>query len=237
MTPDIKTIIEQQITALPKDKLRKSGISTSRFIDAYSTILGRVQKDIDTLMSAGFSPDKLPLYYGYLEMLSTVFASRTCSTSSQQKVRATLRSEMQALLIDKKRLSIIADFVTRISDTASVRERMRGIPKQKATHSQLQQILELVRIVKEFPHYMPQIKPGAFTINDAYLDSVEKRAMNLLSQSATLARRGAMENPLVDRTNRVITLCLNAISDIREFANAAYIDDKAHYRKYYTKGK
>jgi hypothetical protein len=234
LSPELELEIETMITGVPKNKIRRIGISINKFLATYSTLLMQVDKDSAALTGSGLQPNRIPLFKGLFEMLSITIGDRRGLTPQGQESKLQIDNLMALAEIDRKRLMVVGNYIAQCCSNTVIERNMREIAKGSGTIDTLCDNLSLVALISKYPDITAQIRPGQFEITSAYLDEVKKRALELLSSLGIVIEKGVPQNKLVDRQNRIISLCLDAIAEIKCFANAAYLDNSDYYDENYV---
>lgn len=231
---ELNQTIEQKIAEVDSGLYRRPGTSLNKFIDAYSSILAQTSKDSAKLIGAGFNGSNIPLYNGYLELLSLTLGERRGVSPDSQENRVVFDTQMVLAELDKKRLMVVANYIAGKLNDKTINRNLKEIAKGNGIIDTLCDDLALTAIVKKYPQLASQIRPGQFEVTEEYCDQVRKRAVDLLALKGFVVEQGVPQNFQVDRQNRLITLCMEAISDIREFANAAFFDNTKYYNDFYA---
>jgi hypothetical protein len=92
----------------------------------------------------------------------------------------------------------------------------------------------LVAMIGEHPELASQIKLEGVSIEKSYCDEVVSRAVEQLLLKGVIVEQGAPKNEKVNHQNRLITLCINAMREIKKFALAAFFDDQEYYNSNYA---
>jgi hypothetical protein len=92
----------------------------------------------------------------------------------------------------------------------------------------------LTSFIAQHPEQAAQIRPAGQVIDAQFLEQAKNRAVGLLAARGFVLEHGVPQNAAVDRQNRLLTLCLNAQSDIKKFAYAAFCDDIEYYNRHYA---
>jgi len=233
ITPEMSTLVEQKILGVDKNLYRRSGLTINKFIEAYGIILAQTVKDLQSLTGAGFNADNIPLYNAYLEMLSLIVGEKRGTLPANQTERTDFNQKYALAQQDKKRLSIVANYIVQTISEKAINRNLKKADKGGIVGT-LCSNLALISIVKKYPQLASQIRPGQFTVTPDYLNEVSNRAIELLGKKGFVIEQGVPKNVFVDRQNRLITLSMDAISDIRKFADAAFFANIEYYNENYA---
>jgi len=234
LSPELELDIETMITGVPREKIKRLGISINKFLTIYSSLLMQVEKDSAALLRAGLKTNRISLYKGFFEMLSITIGDRRGLTNEGQETKLQMGNLMALAENDKKRLMVVGNYIAQCCNNYTIERNMRDIAKGSGAVDTLCDNLSLVALVGKYPDIAAQIRPGQFEITAAYLDEVKKRALELLSSLGVVIEKGVPQNALVERQNRIIALCFGAIADIKCFANAAFLDNPDYYLENYV---
>lgn len=78
------------------------------------------------------------------------------------------------------------------------------------------------------------MSPGGQVIDKAYLNKVEKDALDLLKLKGAAEAASDDITKQVDRKNRLITLMVKAERDMKLYAEMSFFDNIEHYNKHYA---
>jgi hypothetical protein len=234
ISAELSKSIEKEAAVLKSDEYRRPAMSINRFIAEYSGNLAQAKEDMDELVAAGFDAGKMPRYRALLEMLSLSHGERLGTTPESPEKRARFNKLMAEAEMDRKRLGVVGAHITEQCGDAKVRRNWRTIVKGSGMVDTCIDNLSLIAMVKEFPELASQIRPGGKEISAKYLEEVTGRAVELLQLKGIVVEKGVPQNAAVDRQNRLLTLCLNAQSDIKKYANAAFFDTIEYYKSNYA---
>ncbi len=234
LTPEVSQLIEKMIAEVKKDVYRRTGMSLNSFIDTFSSILAQLNKDEAKLVGAGFNPKNIPLYKGLFEVLTLTIGERR-GTADNQGGRVNFDQQYALAELDRKRLIVVANYIEEMLNDKTLTRQLKEIAKGSGILDTLCDNIALLPIVKNNPELAAQIKPGQFEITESYCDEVRKRAVELLEMKGFVVVQGIPQSATVDRQNRLLTLCMNAISDIKRYANAAFFDDSEYFNANYVR--
>lgn len=234
LSPEIIAIIDKKIADLTSTAYRRPAMSINNFVVAYGSFVSQTEHDIDDLAACGLDRTKLPYYKGLQETLILTVGERRGTTALSQEKKAVFDQNMTLAEIDRKRLLIVANYITSIVNDKNAQRNLAEIQKGSGIIDTLCDNIALVAFVSKNMRLAAQIRPGKFEITSAYLDEVNKRAMDLLSLKGYSFEKEFAQNTLVDRQKRVCTLCLDAVAEIRQFAYAAYFDNVDYYNEFYA---
>jgi hypothetical protein len=234
LTPELQTEIENEISALDKRDYRRPGTGINAFIDDYSGILAQAVRDQASLVAAGFDWSRMGKYEGYLALLSQTHGERVGTIPEAPEKRAQFDENLTLAQKERRQMGIVASYIVEQSDDKDARHNYRQIAKGSGTMDILLDNIGLVALILDFPQLASQIRPGGVVIDAAYLGAASARAVELLRIKGIVVEHGTAHNALVDRQNRLLTLCLRARTDIRTYAAAAFFEDVEYYNRKYA---
>ncbi|MBD3344948.1 MAG: hypothetical protein GF401_07790 [Chitinivibrionales bacterium] len=234
VSEELRNEIEQEAAALSPDKYRRAGMGMNKFIGEYSALLAQADEDRDALVASGFDWSVMEKYRGYLEMLSIAYGERLGVTPDSPEKRSEFDRLLAQAEMDRRRLAVVAGYITEKSDDGRALQNYRNIQKGDGIVDTLTDNIGFVSLIKDFPEYAAEIKPGGVAIDESYMNDAVARAVSLLKQKGYVVQSGVPQNEAVDRKNRLLTLCLNAQSHIKQFAAAAFFDMQDYYNSNYA---
>lgn len=234
ISPELEKIIEQDLKNLNKKDIHRPGTSINKFIDDLSTIKAHAEKDLPSLVNAGYDALSLTRTDALLMLLSLTHSERRGLTPVSAERQIFFDQQMPLANLDKKRLSIVCSHIAETCGDTKVIKNYRIITQGSSITDTLNDNLAMVVMIQDYPKLASQIKPGGVAIDQAYCNEVKTRAMELLSIKGGAQNSSNSTDALVDRQNRLITLCKIAINEIKKYARAAFFDDMEHYNKNYV---
>jgi hypothetical protein len=233
LSADLLQIIEKELETLQKEVYKRPGIAIENFIDQYGNIIARMQIDLGRLIEAGFDKENSVKYIGLHEMLILLYGERYGSVAPESEESQYVKKQMALALEDKKRLLVVARHIYDIHKDSTVKKVLGKSLNGTGAVAVLTKILELVSMVRAYPQTALQIRPGGVAVDDHYCTMVTSRALELLKLQGYIVVRGVPKNVKVDRLNRIITLCIQAQTNIKKFAKAAFLYEFAYYKNNY----
>ena len=224
--------IENEMAALAAADLRKAGCSGSRFTDIFGNILAQAGKDREYLVNAGMPAAKLDRYNACLVMLTYIYGTRHGATCNTER-NAYFREQMTQAIVDRKRLSVVAQHLLKSCTDNTIIKNIQRQSSSSSITAVLNANIAYVAFIKEHPKRASEIRPGGVTIDQAFLTAAHNRAADLLALKEMVVKKGTQPLSEVDSLNRIVTLCRNAMTDIKKFASAAFIDDISYLKKHY----
>jgi hypothetical protein len=227
LTPELRTTIQQN--ALNLRTIRRAGLSHYNYFDDYSSLIANTEKNISALVQAGLDESRLPYYRGCMEMLAATLGDRAgldpeFETKSQRYI--TISSENKEY---KAELIVVGRYIAKNSDNRKVQQKFKQIMKGSGDIDDAIDILGLVAIVKQYPELASKIHPAGKVIDDAYCTAATASAMELLQLKGYVMTNGKVQSNSSDFINRIITLCMENQSTIKEYAQAAFCKNLDYY--------
>jgi hypothetical protein len=234
VTPELAELIEQEISELKKSDLRRLGCGMNKFLEDFSKTLAQTETDMAALVSAGFNESHMPRSRALLELLSITYGERRGLAPDTAGKRAYFDRLMVLANLDRKRLSVVCSHIVKTCGDKKTKIKYRKIAKGSGIVNTLNANIALVSLIGEYPELSSQIKPGGFAIDPAYCNEVTSRSLELLKLKGVVVEHGAAPSATVYRQNRLLTLSLNAMSEIKKFAHAAFFDNQKYYNNNYA---
>jgi hypothetical protein len=98
----------------------------------------------------------------------------------------------------------------------------------------LTDILGCAPVIIKYSNYASEIRPGGVLVDEAYCNAACDRAVALLKLKGFAIEKGIAPSSAVDQLSRIMTLCSNAVSEIKKFATAACFDNTDYYDEHYA---
>lgn len=234
VTPELAGQIEQELSGLQKSDIKRPGTSMNKFIDDFTTTLAQVEIDLEALVKAGFDASTLPRSRALLELLSLAYGERRGVTPEAAEKREYFDQQMTLATMDKKRLSVVCSHIAKNCGDKKTQQNYHAITLGSGIIDTLNDNLAMVAMIHENLQIASQVKPGGFTIDETYCNEVKERAVELLMLKGVVVNHGNPQNNIVDRQNRLLSLCMNVMSEIKRFAHAAFFDNLEYYSSNYS---
>lgn len=226
--------IEQQAAALRPEDYRRPGTSIVKFIGELSGLLAQTEEDLEELVAAGFERSNMTLYRGMLETLSLAHGERVVTAPETIEQRAKLNALTAEAETDRRRMAIVARHIADETGDPIVIGAVRRINKGSGALDNLVDVISLSALVRDHLDTASGIKPGGVLVDEQYVSDASARAIEVLQMRGYTVDNGVAKNAAVDRQNRLMTLCLNAQSQIKKYAYAAFFDRPDYYSANYA---
>lgn len=234
VTPELKQRIEADMAKLKPSEFRRPGKSIIKFTGEFSANLSQAEVDKPALITAKCDWNLLPYFLACFELLILALGERIGASPESSEELSSFQADMASAVRDRKILAVVASFIVRKSGDKNAANNYRKIQKGSGNIDRWIDILSFISMMREYPELASQINPGGQQIDEPYLEEAGNRAIKLLKMSGYVLENGVPRNVTVDRQNRLLTLCCNAQSYIKEYARAAFYDDMEYYNAHYA---
>jgi hypothetical protein len=225
--------IEEELISLQKKEYKRPGVAIQKFIDRYSSLIAQMQTDLNALVRAGFGKYDADKYIQLFNMLVQAYAQRGGVIVPESKKSKYFKEQMVLAAEDKKRLMVVARHIRDVHKTAEIKQVIVSKKNGSGVEGVLTKILELTALVQEYLDTALQIRPDGVVFDENCCTIVTDRALELLKLRGYVVVKGKPKNMLVDKQNRVITLCQKAQIHIKKYARAAFQNDFKYYKENY----
>jgi hypothetical protein len=234
VSAELSAVIEAEVSALTTDKYRRPPSSLDDFLAEYGENLAQADSDKAKLVGAKFDWAKMEKFRGYFELLTIAHGQRVGLAPATVEKQPEYIAKMDVVKSDRRYLARIAGHIVDVSNDKSAAHTYHAINKGSGDIDTLNDIMAFVPFIKRFPEYSKQICPNGKEISDSYMEEAIARAIELFQMRGYVINKGVPENVNVDRQNRLLTLCLNAQSEIKKFADSAFCEDPEYYDSHYA---
>ena len=224
--------IEDQLAALNESQMRSG--SAQEIIGELTLILAQIRKDQEALVNAGFPWQREQECDTLLRMLSLTNAERMVSVPEASVERKEFKERMAAAEEDGRKMRLVISHIIDVTNDPTVKAGYKQILLGSGQVNNIQDNLASVNMIRRFPGVAPQIRPGGIAYTPDELDRIERESLELLRALGSNSGSGRPRCSAVDRQNRLITLCLDALSLIKKYARAAFINNPDYYDRYYA---
>jgi hypothetical protein len=233
ISAELEQRIEAEKAALTGPDIRRSGYTASDFADTLTQLFANAKSDQQQLVAAGMSATYLDYCDALLQKLSKDLALRYGTSIDKPEERLYFDQQYSAVQKDRRyMLAVVSHIVERCGDK-KVKQNYKHIVEGTSIVDTLNDCLALAVIIKKYPNFAAEIRPNGVTIDAEYSTAAENRAAELLKLKGYVVDKGLTPTDEVNQLNRIVTLCVNAQSELKKFAYAAFIDDSEHYERFY----
>ncbi len=235
LTDELRRAIRGDMDALdPEDYLRFSS-TVPDGLGELSSLLAQCTKDKGALVAAGFRWERMEKYEGYLEMLLLLHGERIASIPESPEERAEYFSLLEQAEDDRKVLRIVAHHILQETNDPKLLQIYRKVQSGAGMIDTMTDNVAFSVLIGRHMDLACEIRPGGREVTAEYLKDVTVRAKRLMRMRGLVVSDGVPRNEDVDNQNRIITLCMQAMSYIRRFARSAFYNDLDYYNSNYTK--
>lgn len=232
--PEIDKEIEDEAKALKTEEFLRPQSGISEFLDSFTGIIGQSIKDREALVASGFAETKYVKYPALQEKLSLVHGVRLSSTGLSSEDATTYNTGLEQAKKNKKILASAAKFALNNSNGAhDIKRAYNSMKTGQAEIDILIYNIAAVNFARKFNNIIKNVKPAGQELNETYLSDVENNAVALLKLKGITDTSDGVDFS-VDQQNRILTLCIRAYRDIKQYADQAFLFDPDYYSKYYS---
>jgi hypothetical protein len=226
--------VEKKMAELTKTEYERSGLTQKKFLDYFISINAQAVTDKVALINAGLNPSNIPLYLAMQEKLALSYGQRygTINQNSEQKTYFDLQYPISEK--EKKYMLLVARHIVERSGDIKVEKAYKQIVKGSGILDTLVDVITLKPLIMAYLLFASEIKPGGTVVDSDYITKAAERAIELLNMKGFVIEQGLPVNNNVDQLNRITTLCVRAIAEIKKFAEAAFIEDPEYLKENYS---
>lgn len=229
LAPEMKKLIDEKLANL--DHEHQTRLTIKQVMDRFSRMVAQVDVDKDALITTNFDWTKQSYYNALSIYLYETHAERTAAEGKGPG--AQLREHMPKFNTIHKKLSLVCNFAIEKTGNQNLQTAYNKIKEKGNNLDTLQDILALAVVLRDFIDIVAAFTPGGTLVNDEYLDTVTKEVEDLLQENGETNNSGTERGKLVDKQRRLITLCLDAIDEIRIYAEGTFYDNMDYFKQHY----
>jgi hypothetical protein len=188
--------------------------------DDYSSIIANTEKNLPALIQAGFDSSKLPYYRGCLEMLAVAISDPSSTDPEFEAKLQKYYSLAKSVMDYKAELVVVGRSIAKNSENRKIQQKFKHILKGTGIIDDALDILGLVTIAKQNTALAARIRPDGKLIDEAYCTAAVESATELLQLKGFVIVNGVPQHSGTEFINRLITLCMDNLSTIKEYAQA-----------------
>jgi hypothetical protein len=232
LSQELREEILREMFDLPKENLLRAGRGQQKFVNLYTNMAAQMEVDKVPLINAGLTEEKYLKYKALLDVLISCYGERHGILDTPQEKRVFFDENFKISEKDRSRMLRVAKHIV---DMNPKEEKVyKHVVESSGYIDTLLDVVTLKGIILKNLNYASQIRPGNVTVDEAYCIEADKRATELLHIKGFVVEKGVPVNANVDRLNRIITLCRNAIADIQKWADAAFFETPDYYDEHYV---
>lgn len=230
ITQDKRIEIDTLIDAVTNKRNLK--LTIAQLLDRYPRYINQILRDKERLMRSGYDWAIAERDMALYTVFTDVHAARTAAEG--KGASSIHRKEMEEMCRYHEILSLVVEHVIDETNDETVKAAHAKIKREKTQADTLHDILAMISLLKEHHEIAITFTPDGVITNEEYLDRVSLETQTLLEQNGAPVESSSERAYWVDRQQRVITLCLEAIDRMKKYAKGAFFMDKKYYRKHYT---
>ncbi len=232
ISDEMQATIESQIATLVMT--RKPGMSIEKFIGENGRILAQAELDEDALVRAGFTPNNVILFRGYLYMLTEEHGSRIIAVGDSSDSSKTFDAMMDNLLKKRTIMIAIAQFIIKRVNSSEIKRAYERIKKGTTVLAYIQDVISLSELIQLHLPIAAQIRPAGELVDEAFIQEATALSHTLYDFYSQTEITDSDRMRHVERQNKLITLCMDAEILIKEYAHAAFLFDQEYYDEHYV---
>lgn len=213
---------------------RSTGMSFDNFVKEFARYLAQADKDKEALLGAKFVWEDKELYNDYLYVLTDERAIRIVAEGKKTAIQEELTGRMKIMKLYLDTLIKVCKFIKKRTRNSAFAVSFNLIENGSSTITILNNIIGLVELIETEPALAARIAPGSVDITPEYLALVKSDARHCITLYAAVNSSESERSIQVAVVNRLITLCLDAIDEIIEYADAAFITNRAYFKEHYS---
>ncbi len=232
--PKLDKLIEQEMTALIKERLLRPGMSYNDFTGEYTNIIGQSKEDKIPLTNAGLTWNFMRKYEAYLAKLAIEHGERVASEGVVAEVEEQFGELMPQAKAARKIIMVVLRYILARTDDSKIKRAYKMIRKGYGNIDTLHDIIAGISVINKNLKFLSQVRPGGKEVTQKFLEESKALALQLIELKGDVTAAADDGSFHVDRQNRLITLCIQAQQEIKLFAEIAFYDDQEHYDRYYA---
>lgn len=226
--------IEKEMADLTASRYLRAGMAYNRFVKELTNLIAQAKEDKDLLIKTKFNPEEFSYYDACLEKLALEHAHRYTAEKTEKKVIQEFNEGMPIAKLNKKILMGMGRFVKRETNDKDAIHIYKYVQKGSGDVDTLNDNITMSQFGKRFFETASKISPGAQDITEEYLNKVENDAVHLLKLAGLADAASDEKKEEVDRMHRIVSLCVKIRSDIKFYAEMAFLSKPDHYSEHYA---
>lgn len=204
------------------------------FADRLARVLAQAEVDKEKLIVANLEWDKKRLYDMRFTMLNEVHAERIAAEGKGYTAQNEFSEEVKKMEMYSECMELRLEYIYNQTKDPRIKAALRKINSGHTQRDTIRDVLSLAVVAREHLDFEGGVRPNGTDINEAYLDMISRDAEALLHTAGDIKTVKSPRGILVQRQKGLITLCHEAIVDIKFYAKGAFNMDKQYYRDNYV---
>lgn len=226
--------IEKEMAALTADQYLRAGMAYNKFVKELTNLIAQAKEDKEQFSKAKFDTAELPYYYACLEKLALGHAHRHTAEKTEEHVIKEFNEGMPVAKNNKKILMGMGRFVKRETNDKEAIHIYKYVRKGCGNVDTLNDNITMSQFGIRFLETASKISPDGQDITEEYLTGVGSEAIRLLKLVGLADAASDEKKEEVDRLHRIVTLCVKIRSDIKFYAEMAFMSNPDHYSEHYA---
>ncbi len=226
--------IEQRLASLNSAEFQRPGRSYLVFVTEYSELIGQTKEDIKRFVAAKMQREKIDEAEALIQLLMDVHGKRIALQGDKADVVEIFDERMPSMQRIKKVLMHASQFILEMTGNLQLTRTYNKVKKGWGDVDTLDDISTLVPALKQFPEMYAMVAPGGVEISEEYLNNAKAQALEMLGLHGDANAASDQARELVDRQQRIMTLCVQSERLLKLYARMAFMDDDEHYNKHYA---
>ena len=224
--------IEIELEILGVVTIKRPGTGHTDFMTEYSRALAQTTIDRIPLENTKFDFTKMEKFEAYLELLSYAMSDKGVSFGVKGDAQVNLDQVMEIVNDKRKVLLKFVKFIFEENQSSEVRQAYEYIKRGRGDIDSANDCIMMVSFARKNMEYAKKIAPLGQEINEALLQVVESAAITVLKAKGVSIATSSDSTKLVERQDRIISLCCDALTYIRRYADKAF--EQEYYDQYYA---
>lgn len=231
LTIEEQSRIDQAIAAV--DKYKRPQSSFDNFTQWFAQILDQSEQDKEALILAGYYWQKHAYAKTLFTYLKKIHSDRIAAEGKSPAPNEEFNSKLKKMRKYRTSLSLLLNFIIGKSKRNKGKASLQIAQKGRTNLDVINDIIALTAVLKEHPDHIGSIKPRGKEVTMELLEHLAEEAGELLHLEGEAQSSASERTILVDKVNRTITLSIEAIKEIKQFAKIAFRKNTAYYKRRY----
>ncbi len=227
---ELRATIEADIQAV--SDIRSVSMKMHDFIHRLNGYAAQIVIDKEQLTKTGYNQNKEVYFITLIDMITETHADRNAAEG--KGTREQFRATMDQMRLYRTVLILVTEHIIDKTGNEEIKTALKKIRSDHTNLDILHDILALASILNDHWELADDFTPGGVEVNDEYLHIVTIKVEALLKHEGKPNQKSSERAMLVLKQDKLITLCLNAIDEIKKYAKGTFFMDMPYFRKHYT---
>lgn len=229
ISPELQQKIDDAMASVTEKRLPNMKIH--HFLHRLNQYIALTTKDKEKLVSTGYNWEKQEFLIALIAVLTQIHADRIAAEG--KGARQIFGAAMKKIKMYSVILIQVTEHVIDRTGDKTIEAALKRIKKESNNLDTLHDILALASLLGAHLDIAKEFTPEGIEVNEGYLNLVTTEVEKLLTLEGKPDNETSERAMLVDTQEKLMTLCMVEIDEIKKYAKGAFCLHMDYYKKHY----